>query len=89
MKSNNKIPLGTCIEKEYLDQLRTMAAKQNLSNTNQVTSVSSIVRWILKEYLDEVKRVEAIQNGEDKLLYIPSVEELKELVKNTEIYSGE
>jgi hypothetical protein len=52
MSIEEKVSLTISIKKEYRDRLRTMAAKQNFDNPNEVTSASTLAREIICEYLD-------------------------------------
>jgi len=59
MTTGRKVSITISIEKVYRDQLRTMAAKRNLHDPDQLTSASTIAREIICEHLDELDRVEA------------------------------
>ena len=59
MKNDRKVSITISIEKGYRDQLRTMAAKRNLHDPDQLTSASTIAREIICEHIDELDRVEA------------------------------
>ena len=50
-----QVPLMLSIPKEYRDMLRKLAAKQNLENTDKVTSASQIGKEIICEYLDRLE----------------------------------
>ena len=52
MSIEEKVSLTISIRKKYRDRLRTMAAKQNFDNPNEVTSASTLAREIICEYLD-------------------------------------
>jgi hypothetical protein len=52
MSIEEKVSLTISINKEYRDRLRTIAAKQNFDNPNEVTSASTMAREIICEYLD-------------------------------------
>jgi hypothetical protein len=52
MSIEEKVSLTISIRKKYRDRLRTMAAKQNFDNPNEVTSASTMAREIICEYLD-------------------------------------
>jgi hypothetical protein len=52
MSIEEKVSLTISINKEYRDRLRTIAAKQNFDNPNEVTSASTLAREIICEYLD-------------------------------------
>jgi hypothetical protein len=52
MSIEEKVSLIISIKKEYRDRLRTMAARQNFDNPNEVTSASTLAREIICEYLD-------------------------------------
>ncbi|MFC1882831.1 hypothetical protein ACFL2S_15245 [Thermodesulfobacteriota bacterium] len=55
MSENKQVPLMLSIPKEYRDKLRKLAAGQNLENTNQVTSASTIARKIVCAYFDNLE----------------------------------
>jgi hypothetical protein len=59
MTTGRKVSITISIEKGYRDQLRTMAAKRNLHDPDQLTSASTIAREIICENIDELDRVEA------------------------------
>ena len=59
MYQEEKVSLTISISKSYRDRLRTMAAKQNLHDPDQLTSASTIAREIISEYLDRIERLEA------------------------------
>jgi hypothetical protein len=59
MTIGRKVSITISIEKGYRDQLRTMAAKRNLHDPDQLTSASTIAREIICEHIDELDRVEA------------------------------
>jgi hypothetical protein len=52
MPENKPVPLMLSIPKSLRNKLRTMAAKQNLKNPDQVTSASTIGREIVSAYFD-------------------------------------
>ena len=52
MKENKPVPLMLSIPKSFRDELRKMAAEQNLKNIDQVTSASTIAREIVCAYFD-------------------------------------
>jgi hypothetical protein len=52
MSIDEKVSITISISKIYRDRLRTMAAKQNFDNPNEVTSASTMAREIICEYLD-------------------------------------
>ena len=52
MPENKPVPLMLSIPKSFRDKLRKMAAEQNLKNTDQVTSASTIARKIVCKYFD-------------------------------------
>jgi hypothetical protein len=54
MKKNKPVPLMLSIPKECRDKLRTMAAKQNLENPDQVTSASTIAKEIVCNHLSNI-----------------------------------
>ena len=54
MTSKRAVPLMLSIPKEYRDQLRRLAARQNVKDPDQVTSASTIARHILCESLDRM-----------------------------------
>ncbi len=59
MSIEGKVSLTISITKNYRDSLRTMAARQNLHDPDQLTSASTIAREIICEHIDELERVEA------------------------------
>jgi hypothetical protein len=59
MTMDRKVSITISIEKVYRDQLRTMAAKRNLHDPDQLTSASTIAREIICEHIDELERIEA------------------------------
>jgi hypothetical protein len=59
MATSRKVSITISIAKGYRDQLRTIAAKRNLHDPDQLTSASTIAREILCEYIDGMDRVEA------------------------------
>lgn len=59
MKIGRKVSITISIEKGYRDQLRTMAAKRNLHDPDQLTSASTIAREIICGHIDELERIEA------------------------------
>lgn len=59
MTIGRKVSITISIEKGYRDQLRTMAAKRNLHDPDQLTSASTIAREIICEHIDELERIEA------------------------------
>ena len=59
MTTDRKVSITISIEKVYRDQLRTMAAKRNLHDTDQLTSASTIAREIICQHIDEIDRIEA------------------------------
>jgi len=64
MPENKPVPLMLSIPKSFRDKLRKMAAEQNLKNTDQVTSASTIAREIVCAYFDNL---EADQNSCNEL----------------------
>jgi hypothetical protein len=58
MRTRKKVSITISIEKGYRDQLRTMAAKRNLHDPDQLTSASTIAREIICEHIDELERME-------------------------------
>ena len=54
MPENKPVPLMLSIPKAYRDQLRKMAAEQNLKNPNQVTSASTLAKEIICGYLERI-----------------------------------
>jgi len=58
MSTEEKVSITVAIAKSYRDRLRTMAAKRNLHNIDQLTSASTIAREIICEHIDELERVE-------------------------------
>jgi hypothetical protein len=59
MTIGRKVSITISIEKGYRDRLRTMAAKRNLHDPDQLTSASTIAREIICEHIDELERIEA------------------------------
>ena len=58
MTIERKVSITISIEKVYRDQLRTMAAKRNLHDPDQLTSASTIARQIICEHIDDLERME-------------------------------
>ena len=59
MSLEEKVSLTISIAKSYRDRLRTIAARRNLHNLDQLTSASTIAREIICDQIDELERVEA------------------------------
>jgi hypothetical protein len=59
MSLEEKVSLTISVAKSYRDRLRTMAARQNLHDPDQLTSASTIAREIICEYIDEIDCIEA------------------------------
>jgi hypothetical protein len=59
MYQEEKVSLTISISKIYRDRLRTMAARQNLHDPDQLTSASTIAREIICEYIDGFECLEA------------------------------
>ncbi|WP_319408727.1 hypothetical protein [uncultured Desulfosarcina sp.] len=59
MSLEEKVSLTISIAKSYRDRLRTIAAKRNLHDLDQLTSASTIAREIICDQIDELERVEA------------------------------
>jgi hypothetical protein len=59
MSKEKLVPLMISISKELLDLLRTMAAKQNLENPNEVVSAAQIGREIIEQYLQTLDNVQS------------------------------
>ena len=59
MTTEEKVSITISIEKVIRDQLRTMAARRNLHDPDQLTSASTIAREIICDHIDELERVEA------------------------------
>ena len=59
MTTEKKVSITISIEKGYRDKLRTMAAKRNLHDPDQLTSASTIARELICENIDELERIEA------------------------------
>ena len=59
MSIEEKVSLTISIAKSYRDRLRTMAAKRNLHDLDQLTSASTIAREIICDHVDELELVEA------------------------------
>ncbi len=81
MSIEEKVSLTISIAKSYRDRLRTMAAKRNLHDLDQLTSASTIAREIVCDHIDELEGVEADFQAADA---IPSHErvggQIEELV---------
>ncbi|OQY09361.1 MAG: hypothetical protein B6I30_09950 [Desulfobacteraceae bacterium 4572_187] len=60
MPENKPVPLMLSIPKAYRDQLRKMAAEQNLKNQDQVTSASTIAKEIILQHLKKIESKEGI-----------------------------
>jgi hypothetical protein len=58
MTTDRKVSITISIEKVYRDQLRTMAARRNLHDPDQLTSASTIAREIICEHIDGLERIE-------------------------------
>ena len=54
MSNEVKMAMMVSIDRVYRDQLRTMAAEQNLKDPTQVKTASGIARDILCEHLDQL-----------------------------------
>ena len=69
MAKSKLVPMMISLPKEFRDKLRTMAAKQNLMNPDQVTSAATIAKEIICEYLSidlkskEKKEIGGRKNG--------------------------
>lgn len=59
MSIEEKVSLTISVAKSYRDKLRTMAAKQNLHDPDQLTSASTIAREIICEYVDKIDCLDA------------------------------
>jgi hypothetical protein len=59
MSIEEKVSVTISINKTYRDRLRTMAARQNLHDPDQLTSASTIAREIICEYIDKIDCLEA------------------------------
>jgi len=59
MSIEEKVSLTISISKVYRDRLRTMAARQNLHDPDQLTSASTIAREIICEYIDGLECLDA------------------------------
>ena len=59
MSIDKKVSLTLSIPKAYRDNLRMMAARQNLHDPDKRTSASTIAREILCEYIDRIDSIEA------------------------------
>lgn len=64
MTIEEKVSLTIAIPKSYRDCLRTMAAKKNLLDPDQLTSASTIAREIICEYIDNLDRTGASSETE-------------------------
>jgi hypothetical protein len=58
MTTDTKVSITISTTKGYRDQLRTMAAKRNLLDPDQITSASTIAREIICEHIDELEELE-------------------------------
>ena len=58
MSIDKKVSLTLSIPKAYRDNLRMMAARQNLHDPDKRTSASTIAREILCEYIDHIESIE-------------------------------
>ena len=58
MKTDRKVSITISVSKTYRDQLRTMAARRNFHDPDQLTSASTIAREIICENIDELERIE-------------------------------
>lgn len=54
MTREKLVPMMISISREYRDLLRTMAAKKNWSNPDEVISAAQIAREIIGEHLETV-----------------------------------
>jgi hypothetical protein len=54
MEKRKLVPMMIGLPKEYRDKLRTMAAKQNFKNPDQVTSAATIAKEIICEHLSMI-----------------------------------
>ena len=54
MSTKAKLAMMLSIKKDYRDQLRKMAAEQNLKDPTQVVTASGIARDIVCDYLDRI-----------------------------------
>ena len=54
MSNKAKLAMMLSIKKDYRDQLRKMAAEQNLKDPTQVVTASGIARDIVCDYLDRI-----------------------------------
>ena len=57
MGNRPKIAMMLSIDKDYRDQLRILAAEQNLKDPTQVVTASGISRNIICKYLDQMDNV--------------------------------
>ena len=60
MQENKPVALMLSIPKAYRDQLRKMAAEQNLQNPDQVTSASTLAKEIILKHLKKIESKEGI-----------------------------
>jgi hypothetical protein len=58
MSIDKKVSITLSIPKAYRDNLRMMAAKQNLHDPDKRTSASTIAREIICEYIDHIESIE-------------------------------
>ena len=70
MSIEEKVSLTISITKSYRDQLRTLAAQQNVQNPDLLTTASSLAREIVCGYLDNIDQIDAkpklLQNRSDR-----------------------
>jgi len=59
MSIDKKVSITLSIPKAYRDNLRMMAARQNLHDPDKRTSASTIAREIICEYIDHIESIEA------------------------------
>ena len=64
MDTEKFVAITLSVPRNYRDQLRKMAARANLRNPDEVTSVSELGRQILCEHLNNLLAAE--QEGQNK-----------------------
>lgn len=53
MEKKHTVPIMVTIHKTDRDLLRRLAAERNLHNPDEITTVASLVREILSNYIDD------------------------------------
>ena len=60
MVQSKHVPMTLSVPKECRDKLRTIAARKNLENPDQVTSASTIATEILRRHVEKFNTGECI-----------------------------